>query len=302
MEIRTVVTIAVCFKAGTKDILRIFLSSIFLYTRKHFKIVVITADDQSTCEATEVISSNDIVNEPISVVEVKIGDASKNHIHGAMLDSYLASNPVTTEYFLTMDSDCFPVADGWLEGLLKMMDDGARVAGILHPWAPPPNDIDHCKIEWRVRSQHCWDSTHVACQMIRVADLKELGVTYVGGDDTGLLIPLEAKKRGWKVDGYKVTRCAKPRDKSDPEFNRYVCLIFGDKVYHHGGFTRIVTMGDKPVMESAYEWVLQSLMLWGEAGFLLNDKPSYKFKLDREEEVAQEKIRRLFHHDGARLK
>ena len=292
MEMNPLVTIAVCFKAGTKDILKIFLSSIFLYTRKHFKIVVITADDQSTREAMEAISPSIYVE----CVEVKIGDVQKARIHGAMLDSYLASNQVTTEYLLTMDSDCFPVADGWLEGLLKMMDDGARVSGILHPLAPPPTDMDHCKIEWRVRSQHCWDGTHVACQMIRVVDLKELGVTYAGGDDTGLLIQLEAKKRGWKVDGYKVTRCAKPRDKSAPEFNRYVCLIFGDKVYHHGGFTRIATMGDKPVMEAAYEWVLQSLMLWGDAGFLLNENNSYKFKFDREEEVAQEKMSRLFNH------
>lgn len=174
------------------------------------------------------------------------------------------------------------------------MDTGARVAGILYPWAPPPADLDHKKIEWRVRSQQCWERTHVACQMIRVADLKELGVTYAGGDDTGLLIPLEARKRLWKVDGFTVTRCAKPRDGSDPEFNRYVSLIFGDAVYHHGGFTRITTGGDKPVMAEAYGWVWQELLNRQGAKFLLDDEFSYRFKFDREPEVAAEKMDRLF--------
>jgi hypothetical protein len=217
-----------------------------------------------------------------------------------MLDAFLVDRGVDTEFFLTMDSDCFPVAEGWLDYMLEMADgspayrEPARVVGILHPWSPPPADMDHDKIEWRVRSQHCWDSTHVACQMIRMDDLMKLKVTYAGGDDTGLLIPLEAKKHGWKIDGFRVTRCAKPRDCSDPEFNRYVCLIFGDAVYHHGGFTRVATMGDKPVMDEAYGWVRGELLLRREAEFLLDDEYSYRFKFDREEEVSKEKMDRLF--------
>jgi len=295
------VTIAVCYKAGTKEMLKIWLASVFAYTKSDFKIVVVTADDPSTCEALEVLipthNVRDMVkaaNEPTSVTEVRLSAVSPARIHGAMLDAFLASNPVTTEFLLTMDSDCFPVADGWLDDLEGMMDNGARVAGILHPWSPPPADMDHKKIEWRVRSQHCWETTHVACQMIRVEDLKELGVTFAGGDDTGLLIPLEARKRGWKVDGYKVTRCAKPKDGSDPEFNRYVCLIFGDAVYHHGGFTRIATGGDKPLMAEAYGWVGTELTMRREAEFLLSDEFSYRFKFDREEAVAAEKMDRLF--------
>jgi hypothetical protein len=284
-------TIAVCYKAGTQDILRIWLYSVSDFSRNLPNIFIVTADEQSTLEA------HDCCTEWLpkaNVVQVSLGEVPTTRIHGAMLDQFLSGNLVDTEFFMTMDSDCFPVADGWLEGLEKMMDDGAKVAGILHPWAPPPSDMDQNKIEWRVRSQHCWDSTHVACQMIRPEDLKELGVTYSGGDDTGLLIPLNAKRLGWKIDGYKVSRCAKPFDKSDPEFNRYVCLIFGDKVYHHGGYTRIATQGDKPVMEDAYNWVKIELMRNREAEFLLMDEHSYQFKFDREEEVAREKMDRLF--------
>jgi hypothetical protein len=109
-----------------------------------------------------------------------------------------------------------------------------------------------------------------------------------------LLIPLEAHKRGWKVDGFKVTRCALPRDGSDPEFNRYVCLVFGDKVYHHGGFTRVAVGGDKQVLEEGYGWVKDDVIKNCGAKFLLRDDMSYKFKFDREEEVSADKMDRLF--------
>ena len=286
-------TIAVCYKAGTQEILWTWFVAIFKHTGP-CKIVVITADLQSQKEATEIINGLEHSKANMEVVQVTMTPCPPARIHGTMLDNFLASNMVTTEFFLTMDSDCFPVADGWLEDLEGMLDKGAKVAGIRHPWAPPSEDMDHCRIEWRVRSQHCWNNTHVACQMLRYADLKELGVKYAGGDDTGLLVPLMAGKRGWKIDGFKVSRCAKPRDTSDPEFNRYVCLIFGDKVYHHGGFTRVATMGDKPMLAEAYGWVSGSILEHRGSEFMLSDEYSYKFKLDREEEVAKDKMDRLF--------
>ena len=287
-------TIAVCYKAGTQDVLQTWFASIFKHTGS-CSIVVVTADSQSYIEAMEIASCPEYnVDHTPLVVKVSLTPCPPARIHGTMLDNFLASNMVATEFLLTMDSDCFPIADGWLSGLEGMMDKGARVAGILHPWIPPPDDMDHCRIEWRVRSQHCWNNTHVACQMVRYSDLKELGVTYAGGDDTGLLIPLEASKRGWKIDGYKVSRCAKPMDKSDPEFNRYVCLVFGDMVYHHGGFTRVATMGDKPMLAEGYGWVRKSIFEHMGAEFLLSEEQSYKFNFDREGEVAKEKMDRLF--------
>ena len=160
--------------------------------------------------------------------------------------------------------------------------------------------MDHKKIEWRIRSQHCWETTHVACQMIRTVDLmdlmQDLNANYTRGDDTGLLIPLEAKKRGWKIDGYKVSRCAKPQDgvDTDPELNRFVCLIFGDKIYHHGGFTRIAANGEKPILDEAYGWVKAEVVALCGAEFLMDSDESYCFRFNREEEVAAEKMELLF--------
>lgn len=289
-------TIAVCYRAGTKDMLKVWLLSVVKYTSNPVNIFIVTADFSSSIEALDVCGLETKEGFLIDVVQVTPDASMKPRIHGAMLDLFLAKHrdDIKSEFFMTMDSDCFPVASGWLEGLEGMMDNGARIAGILHPWGPPPADMSHTKLEWRVRIQHCWTSTHVACQMIRLADLKELNVTYAKGDDTGMLIPLEANKRGWKIDGYKISRGPKPRDDSDPEFNRYVCLIFGDKVYHHGGFTRITTDGSKPTLVEAYGWVLSEILSNKGAEFLLCDDSSYQFKLDREEEVAADKISRLF--------
>jgi hypothetical protein len=211
-----------------------------------------------------------------------------------MLDKFLQTNDVKTEFFMTMDSDCFPISYKWLNGLIDMMNSGVMLTGIMHPWAPPPSDLDHKRIDWRVRSQQCWETTHVACQMLRYKDLQALGVSYAGGDDTGLLIPMEVKKRGGIINGYRVTRCPKPKDGSDPEFNRYVSLVFGDRIYHHGGFTRIATMGDKPILQDAYGWVLPEILAHHGASFLLSDEFSYEFKFDREELVAKEKMDLVF--------
>jgi len=241
----------------------------------------------------------------VHVVDVPGDTDVSSRVHGIMLDSYLPDS-VNTEYVMTLDSDCFPVADGWLESLVAMLNGEARVVGILHPWAPP-GDLSKSSIEWRVRSQHCWESTHVACQMLRTEDLKELkslGAVYNGGDDTGLLIPKIAKQQGWKIDGFKVSRCPNPvaagnasgevqGEILDPEFNRYVCLVFGDMVYHHGGFSRMASFGDEQVFERTFGWVNKKVLEEG-ATWLLDDTMSYQFKFDQEEEVAAEKMQRLF--------
>ena len=286
------VTIVICYQSGTELMLLANLKSLKRHTISgEYKILVVTRKDTNTDRAfLESLKSCF----PVKVIELDISSDITSHVHGMMLDTVIPSM-IDTEYVLTLDSDCFPVADGWLSDLEGMMKAGAKVVGILHPWAPPSSDMDRKRIEWRVRSQHCWETTHVACQMLKVSDLIELGMKYKAGDDTGLAIVAAAKKKGWKIDGFKVSRCPVPKlRKIDPEFNRYVCLIFGDKMYHHGGFTRVTTSGDEPVLKGEFEWVGTEIIIQEGAEFLLSDMGSYKFKFDREEEVAQEKMQRLF--------
>lgn len=234
---------------------------------------------------------------PITVrhVALSLVPKSGNGVHGMLLDAITPE--IETDYLLTLDSDCLPIAYGWLDLLLGLMSEETVCTGILHPWAPPPNDLPEYLIEYRVRSQHCWNLTHVACQMVRtdfLAALRAMGVTYSSGDDTGLLIPQWAHQLGMGVGGLKPTRCPAPSGNHDPEFNRYTCLVYGDMICHIGGFTRQVALHDKSVLEKEYGWAIQRILKGHSASFLLNDKFSYRFKFDKEEEVAKEKMNRLF--------
>jgi hypothetical protein len=131
--------------------------------------------------------------------------------------------------------------------------------------------------------------------MLRTEDVRLLNEKYNTGDDTGLALTKKAKSLGWKTDGFKVTRCPKPETgETDPEFNRYVALVYGDRVYHHGGFTRTVVLGDEPVFRKEFGWVAGRVIIERGAEFLLDDSLSYRFEFDREEEVAKEKMQRLF--------
>ena len=284
------ITIVTCYKAGTAAMLSAWFGGVRRHTKDvDYRVVVLAERGGFDADATNVVREAGA-----TAVEVDVGsDAlSRSRVHGMMLDAYVPRK-VETACVLTMDSDCFPVSDGWLEGMMWLLDIGCKVVGILHPWAPPLDTLKNT-IAWRVRSQHSWLNTHVACQMTTKADLEELGVKFSGGDDTGLLVPKMACERGWKVAGYMPTRCPKPAvGKVDPEFNRYVGLLYGDKVFHLGGFTR-VSEGDAPVFDNEFGWVTERVLKEKGAEFLLKDENSYRFRFNKEEEVAAEKMQRLF--------
>ena len=286
------VTIIICYQQGTSNILATCLASLARHTKDvPYKVVVLTRGRECDTDLEQLRTAYANV---LAVPLMEIDDKVSSRVHGMMLDAFVPSR-IDTEYVLTLDSDCFPIADGWLSELLGMMGNGARITGILHPWAPPSAGMSQKKLEWRVRSQHCWETTHVACQMLKTEDVYLLGQKYNTGDDTGLALTKKAKSLGWKADGFKVTRCPKPIvGRIDPEFNRYVALVYGDRIYHHGGFTRTTVLGDEPVFRKEFGWVIDRVITERGAEFLLDDGISYRFKLNREEEVAKEKMQRLF--------
>jgi hypothetical protein len=211
-----------------------------------------------------------------------------------MLDEAVRNIPCPHEFVLSLDSDCLPVADGWLSGLVGIMSHPkVGAAGILHPWAPPP-DMPRKMIEWRVRNQHCWETTHVACQLIRQSSFGRLGLKYEEGDDTGLGMIQKIKANGLICGGYKPTRCPVSRTTFDPEFNRYVGVVYGDKVYHHGGYTRTEVGSDGPILSNSFGWALDRVLEVKGAEWLLDDSVSYKYVFDKEADVAAEKMDRLF--------
>jgi len=279
------ITIVISFQAGTEDILGICLNSIKRHTVMPHKILVITRDKELE-DLYNLVKGYD----NIRIMELDIGEApeSGSKVHGKMLDMAIPSE-IDTPYFITLDSDCFPVADGWLDYLFSLKKD---CVGILHPWEPPPDSLDKSTIEYRVRYQHSFNMTHVACQMLSVDLFNELYVPFNGGDDTGLMIPNKVLSKGLKIGGLKISRCPYPLAELDPEFNRYMGLVFGDMIYHHGGWTRVSVFGDSPVWEQNYGWVKDRIIEEDGAEWILED--GYEFQFDKEEEVAKEKMDRLF--------
>jgi hypothetical protein len=293
------VTIVVAYQKGTPEILATCLASIKRHTKVGYNVlVVVRGTDHDADEVLEEIGEM-----PVKVITLGKGDSWKpagSRVHGAMLDEVIPSR-IDTEFVLTLDSDCFPVADGWLGDLLsEMADPDVGCAGILHPWLPPPEDMPKSKMEWRVRNQHCWNVTHVACQLVRVDPWHE-AMRYAIGDDTGLSVTNYLRSSGKRCVGFMATRCANPEpnrenpeDTLDPEFNRHVCLIFGDKVYHHGGFSRKNAFGGERDFQESFGWVEDLVLAYRGAEFLLDDENSYRYKFDREEEVVADKMQRLF--------
>ena len=290
---KTDLTIVTCYEAGTESLMWVWKSSIARHTKQEstpFNVVILVKDDKD--EGLLDVMKGCTFPYRIVKVESGISPGNSSRIHGRMLDHFIPDN-ITTSLFMTMDTDCFPIADGWLEALIQKLEDGAKIVGILHPWSPPPDSVAKNTIEYRVRSQQCWNHTHVACQMIRTSDFRELGLKFNDGDDTGLLIPTRATQKGWKIDGLKPSRCPISKNGIDPEFNRYVSVVYGDCVYHCGGYTR-VKKGDNPVMNKDFGWAIEKTIEENGADFLLQNEYAYLYKFDREEEVAKEKLQRCF--------
>jgi hypothetical protein len=216
---------------------------------------------------------------------------SGSRTHASVLDQVVPH--VETPYMLTLDADCFPVADDWLDELMDMIGEGAAVAGILHPYAPPMG-MSRCSIEYRIRSQLCNLNTHVACQLVGVETLTRRlrGIGFSDGDDTGLAIPVQARKMGMRVRGLPLTGCAKvDHDWQEMESNRECCLMFGDKVYHHGGGSREVQDKGSPL--AAWNDVRKRVLEEGAEFLLKEDGALFRYEFLHEEEVAEQMVSRI---------
>jgi len=168
-----------------------------------------------------------------------------------------------------------------------------EIAGILWPWAPPPEALDKKTIEYRVRMNHCWNNTQVACQLLRKDFIAQNGLSFVEGDDTGFAICNAARAKGLRVGGLMPSRCAVPKGDLNPEFNRHVCVVYGDMVYHQGGSTR-KAQGASIDPFGFYEWAREKVFAEKGAEWILTEGNGYKYRLDREEEVAQFKMDAMF--------
>jgi len=272
------VDIIIAYYRGTSDILGACLHNLFKYEAGADFNVTIVHDAREGFDF-------DIGDFHVRVVSCDVPsecDKSISGSHAFMLDEECTKGD--GEHVLTLDSDCFPVADDWLGELVDMLvNKEVGCSGILYPWCPPDGIFVKNTHEWRISSQTCWEQTHVACQLVRRRFFDTYNLKYSSGDDTGLGIPLVLFRMGFHMSGWMPSACPIPDDKGfDAELNREVCVMFGDKMYHHGGASRQLR-GAFVSMANTFKSSRERVIFERDASFLLNE--GYRFSLDREEEV-----------------
>jgi hypothetical protein len=100
---------------------------------------ILVWDNSFLPEHREILDANDRVT--VFSKEAQ----GKDVRHGRALDLLLQKVPEATEYVITLDTDSFPVRDGWLDNLIGRLEDGAVIAGIwrdemaprIHPYVHP---------------------------------------------------------------------------------------------------------------------------------------------------------------------
>ena len=275
------IDVVICYKSGTSKMLNLCLSSFFRHTPEKEVRVHVVMDIKDDVDILELLDEYPVVHRMYPVMK----GPSVSSAHRQLLDAVFES--VDSPLFLTMDSDCFPVSDGWLDLLKKNMGEGV-LSGIAHPWPAPPEDLDEDTIEWRVLSQMWYQFPHVACTLAKREFIENNNLKFSHGDDTGFDIVKEAFERGVCGDTVMPTCCAMPDEPKgrDAELNRYVSIVFGDAIYHHGGASRQQSEGFAGLDEMFSR--ARGRVLEEGAEFLLMDGHRYSFA--REEIVIKHRL------------
>ncbi len=121
---------------------------------------------------------------------------------------------------VTMDSDAFPVRDGWLDDLLGALSSGCALAGVFR---------DEC-------ADDIAPYVHPCCLAVRVRTVRDLGLDFTAFPfDSGLLVDtltsltLAVRERGLPIHRWFRSN----RNQVDPLLGG----LYGDFLYHHGGTT-----------------------------------------------------------------
>lgn len=282
------ITILIAYAKGTSDMLDVCLSALDRHPAGIDHHTMVITDGFGWGEAVEVAGKH---NEGFPAAYDIGPTSSGSEMHGKLLDR--AIKDLESEYVLTLDSDCFPVADGWLEDLFKMLEGNVVMSGILWPWTPPPRSVNEATLEYRIRKAHCWNNTQTACQLVKRSFIVDNGLSFTGDDDTGFAVCKKAYQLGYTISGLMPTCCALPSANEDPEMNRHVCVVYGDKIYHQGGSTR-KSQGAAIDPMGLYDNARGRVFEEKGAEWILTAGNHHRYNLDREEEVAQFKMRLMF--------
>jgi hypothetical protein len=152
-------------------------------------------------------------------VSVFSAGEGKDVRHGRALDLLLREVPAETEYVVTLDTDSFPIRDGWLENLIGRLEEGAWIAGVWRDEMAP-----------RIAPY-----VHPSCLAARRDMLLELDVDFarkpgVHRVDVGQNITNAVLAAGGKL--------SRLRRSNARNMHFLMAGIYGDLVYHHGAGSR----------------------------------------------------------------
>jgi Glycosyl transferase family 2 len=143
-------------------------------------------------------------------------ESGKDVRHGRALDRLLKQVPTETEYVVTLDTDSFPIRDGWLENVLGRLRDGASLVGVWRDEMAP-----------EIRPY-----VHPSCLAARRETLVGLGINFARehGQDVGQNITAAVLARGGSI--------SRLRRSNARNLHFLLAGVYGDLVYHHGAGSR----------------------------------------------------------------
>jgi Glycosyl transferase family 2 len=198
------------------------------YTTPSSSYDILVWDNSFLPEHLEILEAN----ARVSVFSER--EKRKDVRHGRALDRLLREVPQDTEYVVTLDTDSFPIRDGWLDNLIGRLDGGASIAGVWRDEMAP-------KITPYV---------HPSCLVARRNTLLELEVDFArkSGQDVGQNITEAVVSAGGLVSRLRRSNARNP--------HFLMAGIYGDLVYHHGAGSRRAdfwTSSDMKADEAARE-------------------------------------------------
>lgn len=278
------IEILIAYVAGTSRMMGACLDSIKRHDAGHNYSITVVTDEESGSEAKELFSHR--VDSVVSYsVDMK---AIGSQRHASLLDSHMAT---ADGLILTMDSDCMPIADGWLRELYGMLGPDSVLSGIKWPWEPPEDDVEG--FERRIRDNQNWNNTWVACQLVDSVWVRENGLKYGTGDDTGFELAAAARTLGLEMKGWMPTRCALPSGWFDPELNRMMCVVYGDKMVHIGGGSG-KAVGRVVDIDGMYDEAIARVLRDKGAEWMLDPVYSHEYTFKREGRVVEYKMKMMY--------
>ncbi len=136
--------------------------------------------------------------------------------HGTALDQLVKKVRPGTKFIITLDTDSFPIRNGWIENLTGRLDDETLLAGVWRDEMVPRKPA----------------FIHPCCLAVRRRTLKELGASFRVGKaaDVGHQVMLAVEERGARVSRLRRS------NHWNPHF--LMGAVYGDLVYHQGAGSR----------------------------------------------------------------